>query len=61
MSIQYACNGVAHHITCEGGFGDAHTNGQNLDGEDADVGVLRSELAEERDVGQQTDADAMDK
>jgi hypothetical protein len=38
-----------------------HTNGQNLDGEDADVGVLRSELAEERDVGQQTDADAVDK
>jgi len=51
MGIQYACDCCAHRVARKGWRSDAHRNGQNLDGDDADVWVLRGKLAEERDVG----------
>jgi hypothetical protein len=37
-----------------------HANGQNLNGEDADVRVLCDKITEEWDIGPQTNADAVD-
>jgi hypothetical protein len=60
MGIQYTCNRSTHCAACERRIGDVHADGHYFYSENTDVRVLRSELAEERYVGQEADADAMD-
>ena len=60
MGVQYACDRRAHRVARKRRGSDVHRDGHDFYSDEADVWILLREFAEERDVGQQTDADAVD-
>lgn len=52
VMVEHELDGVEHRESGQRWWGDAHADGQGLEGDDADIGVLRGELLEERDIRQ---------